>query len=132
MGPGGRKGWLAKLMSLYTLPLLSHLVQCHDSFYYICSAVVGPRCPLKMDPDLDYEVDSDDEWEEVLVDTHVSFLSLLVRDIHVLCSTQEDPGESLSDCEKDGDEVMEEDSKITDEDEDSFVVPDGYLSDNEV
>jgi hypothetical protein len=43
----------------------------------ICSAVVGPRCPLKMDPDLDYEVDSDDEWEEVLVDIHVSFLSLL-------------------------------------------------------
>ncbi|CAL4953256.1 unnamed protein product [Urochloa decumbens] len=72
------------------------------------SAAVGPRCPLKMDPDLDYEVDSDDEWEE------------------------EDPGESLSDCEKDNDEVMEEDSKITDEeDEDSFVVPDGYLSDNE-
>uniref|UniRef100_A0A0E0N677 Chromatin assembly factor 1 subunit FSM n=1 Tax=Oryza rufipogon TaxID=4529 RepID=A0A0E0N677_ORYRU len=61
------------------------------------SAVVGPRCPLKMDPDLDYEVDSDDEWEE------------------------EDPGESLSDCEKDNDEVMEEDSKITDEEsEDSF------------
>ncbi|KAF8664866.1 hypothetical protein HU200_054176 [Digitaria exilis] len=72
------------------------------------SSVVGPRCPLKMDPDLDYEVDSDDEWEE------------------------EDPGESLSDCEKDADEVIEEDSKITDEeDEDSFVVPDGYLSDNE-
>ncbi|KAG8054355.1 hypothetical protein GUJ93_ZPchr0001g31949 [Zizania palustris] len=72
------------------------------------SAIVGPRCPLKMDPDLDYEVDSDDEWEE------------------------EDPGESLSDCEKDNDEVMEEDSKITDdESEDSFVVPDGYLSDNE-
>ncbi|KAL6840335.1 hypothetical protein ACP4OV_030145 [Aristida adscensionis] len=72
------------------------------------SVVVGPRCPLKMDPDLDYEVDSDDEWEE------------------------EDPGESLSDCEKDSDEVMEEDSKITDEEsEDSFVVPDGYLSDNE-
>uniref|UniRef100_A0A0D9V8Y5 Chromatin assembly factor 1 subunit FAS1 n=1 Tax=Leersia perrieri TaxID=77586 RepID=A0A0D9V8Y5_9ORYZ len=73
------------------------------------SAAVGPRCPLKMDPDLDYEVDSDDEWEE------------------------EDPGESLSDCEKDNDEVMEEDSKITDEEsEDSFVVPDGYLSDNEL
>lgn len=72
------------------------------------SAVVRPKCPLKMDPDLDYEIDSDDEWEE------------------------EDPGESLSDCEKDNDEVMEEDSKITDdEEEDSFVVPDGYLSDNE-
>jgi chromatin assembly factor 1 subunit A len=53
----------------------------------MCSAVVGPRCPLKMDPDLDYEVDSDDEWEEVLIDTHVLFLSLLVRDIHVLFST---------------------------------------------
>ena len=38
----------------------------------------------------------------------------------------------FSDCEKDNDEFME-DSKITDEeDEDSFVVPDGYLSDNEV
>ncbi|CAM0911574.1 unnamed protein product [Alopecurus aequalis] len=72
------------------------------------SAVVGPKCPLKMDPDLDYEIDSDDEWEE------------------------EDPGESLSDTEKDSDEVVEEDSKITDEEEeDSFVVPDGYLSDNE-
>uniref|UniRef100_A0ACD5ZUQ7 Uncharacterized protein n=1 Tax=Avena sativa TaxID=4498 RepID=A0ACD5ZUQ7_AVESA len=72
------------------------------------STVVGPKCPLKMDPDLDYEIDSDDEWEE------------------------EDPGESLSDCEKDADEVVEEDSKITDEEEeDSFVVPDGYLSDNE-
>lgn len=50
-----------------------------------------------------------------------------------MLSAQEDPGESLSDCEKDADEIMEEDSKITDEeDEDSFVVPDGYLSDNEV
>ncbi|KAE8790372.1 chromatin assembly factor 1 subunit FSM [Hordeum vulgare] len=72
------------------------------------SAVVRPKCPLLMDPDLDYEIDSDDEWEEV------------------------DPGESLSDCEKDTDEVMDEDSKIIDEEEeDSFVVPDGYLSDSE-
>ena len=39
----------------------------------ICSAVIGPRCPLKMDPDLDYEVDSDDEWEEVLADILASF-----------------------------------------------------------
>lgn len=51
----------------------------------------------------------------------------------MLFGAQEDPGESLSDCEKDNDEVMEEDSKITDEEsEDSFFVPDGYLSDNEV
>jgi chromatin assembly factor 1 subunit A len=57
----------------------------------------------------------------------------LGRDTHDLFSVQEDPGESLSDCEKDSDEIMEEDAKITDdEDEDSFVVPDGYLSDNEV
>src|SRR6266498_271942 len=98
-----------------------------------CSAAVGPRCPLKMDPDLDYEVDSDDEWEEVLGDAHASLLSFLFRDAHFMFSVQEDPGESLSDCEKDSDEVMEEDSKITDEEsEDSFVVPDGYLSDNEV
>ncbi|KAM0905940.1 hypothetical protein ACQ4PT_016962 [Festuca glaucescens] len=90
------------------LSLFSNLLSYHVMFYNICSAFVGPKCPLKMDPDLDYEIDSDDEWEE------------------------EDPGESLSDCEKDTDEVVEEDSKITDEEEeDSFVVPDGYLSDNE-
>lgn len=60
--------------------------------------------------------------------------SFLPRDTHVMFAAQVDPGESLSDCEKDTDEVMdEEDSKITDEEEeDSFVVPDGYLSDSEV
>ena len=55
---------------------------------------------------LDYEVDSDDEWEE------------------------EEPGESLSDCEKDKDdeeEVPEED----DDDRDGFFVPHGYLSEGE-
>ena len=57
----------------------------------------------------------------------------LLSGTHVMFAAQEDPGESLSDCEKDTDEVVEEDSKITDEEEeDSFVVPDGYLSDNEV
>ena len=30
-----------------------------------CSNVVGPRHPLKKDPDLDYDIDSDEEWEEV-------------------------------------------------------------------
>lgn len=75
------------------------------------SAVVGPRRPFKKDPDLDYDIDSDEEWEE------------------------EDPGESLSDCEKDTEEdnLEEEISKIEDEEEseDGFVVPDGYLSENE-
>jgi hypothetical protein len=39
----------------------------------ICSAAISPRCPFKMDPDLDYEVDSDDEWEEVFADILESF-----------------------------------------------------------
>lgn len=30
------------------------------------SQVVGPRHPLKKDPELDYDVDSDEEWEEVI------------------------------------------------------------------
>lgn len=85
-----------------------------------------------MDPDLDYEVDSDDEWEEVIGDFAPLFSFFVARGTHVVFS-QEDPGESLSDCEKDNDDIMEEDSKITDDEgEDSFVVPDGYLSDNEV
>ncbi|XP_068664781.1 chromatin assembly factor 1 subunit FAS1-like [Aristolochia californica] len=75
------------------------------------SAVVGPRCPFKKDLNMDYDVDSDEEWEE------------------------EEPGESLSDCEKDvGEETLEEgDSKDDDENEseDSFMVPDGYLSEDE-
>lgn len=48
---------------------------------------------------------------------------------------QEEPGESLSDCEKDEEEgSMEEQLKVDDEDEieDGFFVPDGYLSENEV
>lgn len=75
------------------------------------SHAVGPRHPLRRDPDLDYDVDSDEEWEE------------------------EDPGESLSDCDKDdGEESLEEEySKADDEEEseDGFFVPDGYLSENE-
>ncbi|KAF8393777.1 hypothetical protein HHK36_019975 [Tetracentron sinense] len=75
------------------------------------SHVVGSRCPYKKDPDLDYDIDSDEEWEE------------------------EDPGESLSDCEKDGEEEnLEEGSLRTDNEdgsEDGFLVPDGYLSENE-
>ncbi|ONK72400.1 uncharacterized protein A4U43_C04F19030 [Asparagus officinalis] len=75
------------------------------------SCAVGPRRPLKMDPDLNYDVDSDEEWEE------------------------EEPGESLSDCDKDVDEerLEEETLKFDDEEEseDGFFVPDGYLSENE-
>ncbi|KAL1552180.1 chromatin assembly factor 1 subunit FAS1-like [Salvia divinorum] len=74
------------------------------------SQAIGGRRPLAKDPDIDYEIDSDEEWEE------------------------EEPGESLSDCEKDEeDESMEEQQKVDDEDEseDGFFVPDGYLSESE-
>ncbi|KAK3199055.1 hypothetical protein Dsin_022470 [Dipteronia sinensis] len=75
------------------------------------SLAVRPCQPLTKDPDLDYDVDSDEEWEE------------------------EDPGESLSDCDKDDEEdKLEESSAKVDDDEDSedgFFVPDGYLSEDE-
>ncbi|XP_076903958.1 chromatin assembly factor 1 subunit FAS1-like [Bidens hawaiensis] len=75
------------------------------------SKVVRARCPHVKDLELDYEIDSDEEWEE------------------------EEPGESLSDCEKEEDDDTMEDnlSKAEDEDEseDGFFVPDGYLSENE-
>ncbi|XP_050940409.1 chromatin assembly factor 1 subunit FAS1 isoform X1 [Cucumis melo] len=79
-----------------------HFQTCH---------VVGPRHPFRKDPDLDYDVDSDEEWEE------------------------EDPGESLSDCDKDDEESLEEEgcakAEDDEESEDGFFVPDGYLSENE-
>lgn len=75
------------------------------------SKVVGPRHPFKMDPDLEYDIDSDEEWEE------------------------EEPGESLSDCDKDDEEesLEEGNAKVDEEDEseDGFFVPDGYLSETE-
>ncbi|XP_010528632.1 PREDICTED: chromatin assembly factor 1 subunit FAS1-like isoform X2 [Tarenaya hassleriana] len=73
------------------------------------SQVIGPRHPLKKDPDLDYEIDSDEEWEE------------------------EEPGESLSDCENEEECLEEGCSRADDEDdsEDGFFVPDGYLSEDE-
>lgn len=51
-------------------------------------------------------------------------------------TAQEEPGESLSDCDKDGeDESMDEGCSKDEDDEESedgFMVPDGYLSENEV
>ncbi|KAL7396317.1 hypothetical protein ABVT39_004199 [Epinephelus coioides] len=68
------------------------------------SSHVSPRCPLRQDKDLlDYEVDSDEEWEE------------------------EEPGESLSHSEGEDEEEGGED----DDDDDGFFVPHGYLSDDE-
>ncbi|OVA05147.1 Chromatin assembly factor 1 subunit A [Macleaya cordata] len=79
--------------------------------YYGTFDVIGPRHPFKKDPDLDYDIESDEEWEE------------------------EDPGESLSDCDKDEEEDILEEGNLRTEDEDGsedgFLVPDGYLSENE-
>ncbi|KAL3523275.1 hypothetical protein ACH5RR_016109 [Cinchona calisaya] len=74
------------------------------------SQVVSARHPFAKDPELDYEIDSDEEWEE------------------------EEPGESLSDCDKDGEEEsLDEGCSKGDDDEseDGFFVPDGYLSADE-
>lgn len=37
-----------------------------DCVMLFSSHVVGPRHPFRKEPDLDYDVDSDEEWEEVL------------------------------------------------------------------
>ncbi|KAG9471673.1 hypothetical protein GDO78_013791 [Eleutherodactylus coqui] len=69
------------------------------------STVINPRKPWAQDSKLlDYEVDSDEEWEE------------------------EEPGESLSHSEGDEDD---DDTKEDDEDDDGFFVPHGYLSEDE-
>ncbi|KAL4193773.1 hypothetical protein AMTRI_Chr06g178530 [Amborella trichopoda] len=75
------------------------------------SDVVGARHPFSKDPTLDYTIESDEEWEE------------------------DDPGESLSDLDKDDEEDKEAEDNLKTENEDgsedSFLVPDGYLSENE-
>lgn len=45
---------------------------------------------------------------------------------------QEDPGESLSDCEDKEDDMEKLDNEVDEDAADGFVVPDGYLSDSEV
>ncbi|CAN6171637.1 unnamed protein product [Urochloa humidicola] len=73
------------------------------------SSTVSARQPFKRDPELNYDAESDEEWEE------------------------EDSGERLSDFEDEDTIMNEHDSDIDmeDETENSFVVPNGYLSDEE-
>ncbi|CAN6203576.1 unnamed protein product [Urochloa humidicola] len=73
------------------------------------SSTVCARQPFKRDPELNYDVESDEEWEE------------------------EDSGERLSDFEDDDMTMNERDSEIDveEETENSFVVPNGYLSEDE-
>ena len=70
------------------------------------SASVRARTPLKKDEDiLNYDMDSDEEWEE------------------------EEPGESLSNSE--GEDEEDGCPNDDDEEQDGFFVPHGYLSDDE-
>ena len=70
------------------------------------SSSVQARTPLKKDEDiLNYDIDSDDEWEE------------------------EEPGESLSNSE--GEDEEDGCPNDDDEEQDGFFVPHGYLSDDE-
>ncbi|KAL0402656.1 UNVERIFIED_CONTAM: Chromatin assembly factor 1 subunit FSM [Sesamum latifolium] len=88
--------------------LLANVI--HVCSFPLRNQVVKARHPFAKDPDIDYEMDSDEKWEE------------------------DEPGESLSDCDKDDeDEIAEGHLKGDDENEseDGFFVPDGYLSENE-
>lgn len=69
------------------------------------SGTVRPCKPFARDSTLDYQIDSDEEWEE------------------------DDPGESLSDCDMDEEDIV--DAQDEDDIPDGFVVPDGYLSETE-
>lgn len=106
LAPTGNRSMVRKLL---------HFDNCHKPAYYGTwhrkSSVVGPRCPFKKIPGLDYDIESDEEWgEEVL-------------------------GESLSDYDKDNDEELLVEGSLNREDEgeseDSFFVPDGYLLEDE-
>ena len=68
------------------------------------SAYISGRRPLGQDPDVDYEVDSADEWEE------------------------DEPGEELK---SEDEEEEEEDADAPEEEEKDWLVPHGYLSDDE-
>jgi len=66
------------------------------------SQFVNPKNPHAKDPDLDYDYDSGEDWEE------------------------EPEGEKISDDEK-----LSDEEDMDEEDEDGFFVPHGYLSDDE-
>ncbi|TPP67008.1 Chromatin assembly factor 1 subunit A-A [Fasciola gigantica] len=101
-GPGGTVWLRAKLFQF---------VENYRPAYYGTwrrrSHIVTGRRPFVRDQlELDYTVDSDDEWEE------------------------EEPGESIT--QSDNEEEEEEEKEDDDEDEDdNFFVPHGYLSDDE-
>lgn len=62
-------------MSYVMSRMLNCFVLKYDNAHFCCnimwsfSHVVGPCHPFRKDPDLDYDVDSDEEWEEVIYDS---------------------------------------------------------------
>ncbi|CAI7911104.1 unnamed protein product [Closterium sp. NIES-54] len=116
-GRGGEgKQWDVQRRERRRKKLLQFVENTRPAYYgtysLASSGVVRPRAPLRKDPVLNYDVDSEAEWEE------------------------EDPaGESLSDSEGEDDldkiDPEEGGEGEDEEEEDGFVVPDGYLSEDE-
>ncbi|CAH8633102.1 unnamed protein product [Schistosoma margrebowiei] len=72
------------------------------------SCIVTGRRPFARDDyQLDYSIDSDDEWEE------------------------EEPGESITQSDNEDEEEDDDEEKGDEDDDDQFFVPHGYLSDDE-
>ncbi|CAH8289168.1 unnamed protein product [Schistosoma bovis] len=69
--------------------------------------VTGRRPFARDDYQLDYSIDSDDEWEE------------------------EEPGESITQSDNEDEEDEDEEKDGDEDDDDQFFVPHGYLSDDE-
>lgn len=48
------------------------------------SETVGSRHPFRKDPELDYDVDSDEEWEEVYLHKILNFLDIMIAAAFVI------------------------------------------------
>lgn len=60
---------------------------------YVSSTTVTPRRPLAKDPQLDYDVDSDDEWEE---EPEGENLSVSLSEVPHTSMSSSDQGEPAS------------------------------------
>lgn len=80
-----------------------------------CMTVTGRR-PFAHEEDLDYEYDSDDDWEE----------EANVDDAESILSEDEEDDEDEEDCEEGSSSAVEEEAEGK-----SWLVPAGYLSDDE-
>lgn len=50
----------------------------------LCSEVAVARNPFVKDPDIDYEIDSDEEWEEVLYSCYSSGILIMMFATNIL------------------------------------------------